>query len=140
LLFTDNIQRHYVHTWMRIVAFLFCQPPLVFPLTLSNLKALYLLGDPSSYPSTPVLGLLSTVLPLLLNLPRRHPADKVTYLHRRHQQHQPSCLIHLGSSEVLQKGCLFFGNGATLLQMSLEVIQYPMPTALESSQYPLAKD
>jgi hypothetical protein len=31
-------------------------------------------------------------------------------------------------------------NGATLLQMSLEVIQYHPPTALEDNQYPLAKD
>ncbi len=37
--------------------------------------------------------LASTVLPLLLNPPRRHPTDQITYLHRRHQQHQPVCLI-----------------------------------------------
>jgi hypothetical protein len=31
-------------------------------------------------------------------------------------------------------------NGATLLQMSIEVIQYPLKIALEGNQYPLAKD
>ncbi len=31
-------------------------------------------------------------------------------------------------------------NGATLLQVSLEVIQYPLTVALEGKQYPLAKD
>jgi hypothetical protein len=34
----------------------------------------------------------------------------------------------------------FFVNGATRLKMSIEVIQYPRTTALESNQYPLAKD
>ncbi len=33
----------------------------------------------------------------------------------------------------------FFVNGATLLKMFLEVIQYPPTTALEGNQYPLAK-
>ncbi len=36
------------------------------------------------YPFTLIPGLLSTVLPLLLNPPRRHPTDQVTYLHRWH--------------------------------------------------------
>ncbi len=34
--------------------------------------------------------------------------------------------------------CIF--NGATLLKMSIQVIQYPLTTALEGNQYPLAKD
>jgi hypothetical protein len=44
-----------------------------------------------------------------------------------------------GSSEVLQKVYPFF-VGATLLQRSLEIIQYPLPAALEGNQFPLAKD
>jgi hypothetical protein len=34
----------------------------------------------------------------------------------------------------------FFGSGTTLLQMSIEVIQYPLTIALEGNQYPLAED
>jgi hypothetical protein len=33
--------------------------------------------------------------PLATSPTQGHPTDQVTYLHRRHQQHQPSCLIHL---------------------------------------------
>jgi hypothetical protein len=33
-----------------------------------------------------------------------------------------------------------FVNWATLLQMSLEVVQDSLPTALEGNQYPLAKN
>jgi hypothetical protein len=35
----------------------------------------------------------------------------------------------LGSSELLQKGCHFVCKMETLLQMSLEVIQCPLPIA-----------
>jgi hypothetical protein len=34
----------------------------------------------------------------------------------------------------------FFVNGATLLQMSIGVISYPLTFALEGIQCPLAKD
>jgi hypothetical protein len=44
----------------------------------------------------------------------------------------------LVSSEVLQKDRSFFVNGAILLQMSIDVIQYPLTIALEGNQYPLA--
>jgi hypothetical protein len=47
------------------------------------------------YPSTLVPGLLPTVLPLLLHPPRHTPQIKLQYLHRRHQQHQLSCLIQV---------------------------------------------
>ncbi len=44
----------------------------------------------------------------------------------------------------LQRYCIkvasFFVNGATVLQMFVEVIQYPLTTTLEGNQYPLAKD
>ncbi len=33
--------------------------------------------------------------PLAVSSTPRHPTDQVTYLHRRHQQHQPSCLIQV---------------------------------------------
>jgi hypothetical protein len=52
------------------------------------------------YPSTLVPGLLSTALPLLLHPPQGNPTDQVTYLHRRHQQHQPSRLTHYPHSHL----------------------------------------
>ncbi len=45
------------------------------------------------YQSTLVHGLLTTVHPLLLHPPRHTPQIKLQYLHRQHQQHQPSRLI-----------------------------------------------
>jgi hypothetical protein len=44
LLLADNVQRHYVHMRMYVVAFLFCQPTPCF-----ILFPFYLFGDPSSY-------------------------------------------------------------------------------------------
>jgi hypothetical protein len=38
----------------------------------------------------------------------------------------------------MQKVASFFVNGASLLQMSLKVIQGPLPTALGGNQYRLA--
>jgi hypothetical protein len=63
-------------------------------LLFTYLEILLLLFVMRKNPSTLVPGLLSTVLPLLLH-PPRHPTDQVTYLHRRHQQHQSSRLTHL---------------------------------------------
>ncbi len=37
--------------------------------------------------------------PLAASPTQRHPTDQVTYLHRRHQQHQPSRLIQLGLND-----------------------------------------
>ncbi len=42
------------------------------------------------YPSALVPGLLTTAHPLLLLPPFRTPQIKLQYLHRRHQQYQPS--------------------------------------------------
>jgi hypothetical protein len=41
---------------------------------------------------------------------------------------------------MAKKVAISFVNAVALLQMSLEVIQYPLPTALEGSQYHLAKN
>jgi hypothetical protein len=63
------------------------------PSLLLTWRSLFLCSQ-CEYPPTLVPGRLSTVLLLLLNPPRRHPRDQVTYLHRRHQQQQPIRLIH----------------------------------------------
>ncbi len=42
--------------------------------------------------------------------------------------------------ELLYQSCIFIFYVATLLQMSLEVIQHPPVTALQGIQYPLADD
>jgi hypothetical protein len=91
-------ERQYVHMHICIVTFLFVNPSLSPLLASSNpsytiCPLVYLLGDPSSFASganTHPLLSLGGCSPLLLNPPRRHPTDQVTYLHRRHQQHQPS--------------------------------------------------
>jgi hypothetical protein len=53
-----------------------------------------------------------------------------------------SCIFILTFSFFggIVKGCLFFVNGATLLQMPVEVIQYPLTIALEGNHHPLGKD
>ncbi len=54
MLFADTYERHYVHMHIRIVAFLFVNPPLVPPLLYSipltqPVPLFYLLGDPFSF-------------------------------------------------------------------------------------------
>ncbi len=96
-------EQQYVHMHIRIVTFLFVNPPLVpslfhsisliQPVPLFTYLEILFFCSWCEYPSTLVPGWLSTVLPLLLNPPLRLPTDQVTYLHRWHQQHQPSRLI-----------------------------------------------
>ncbi len=75
----------------------FC--PICFPCLLTW-RFLFLCSW-CEYLSTLVPGQISTVLPLLLNPPRRHPTDQVTYLHRRHQQHQPSRLCVVFTTSIV---------------------------------------
>ncbi len=88
---------------MCMVTFIFCQPiPLLHSIFLS-----YLLRDPSSFARGanihPLPSLVSYQLfsPFCLTHPEGTPTDQVTYLHRRHQQHQPSRLIQELASYVM---------------------------------------
>jgi hypothetical protein len=61
----------------------------LLPITLLS----YLLGEPDfldEYPSTLVPGLPTTAHPLLVHPPFHTSQIKLQYIHRRHQQHQPS--------------------------------------------------
>jgi hypothetical protein len=89
------------------------------------IPSFYLLGDPYMFiPSFYLLGdppsLLVVRIPihscpwfaincssLAASPTPRHPTDQVTYIHRRHQQHQVSCLIQEQSSKVLGTLSLF---------------------------------
>jgi hypothetical protein len=102
LLFANNMLRHIYTAIAHFnpapcfhcpISSLFANPPCVahFFIYLEN----QLSWSWREYPSTHVPGLLSTVYPLLLH-PTRHTLQiKLQYLHRRHQQHQPSHLIQL---------------------------------------------
>ncbi len=96
----------YMHRCMYTTEMIFCQPtPLLPVLALScpfhMIQPLFLLTWRScffcswcEYPSTLVPGLLSMFSPCCFTHPR-HPIHQVTYLHRWHQQHQPSRLTQL---------------------------------------------
>ncbi len=124
--------RHYVHMQIHIVVFLFASY-LLFPFCLikfplHNLSPCLLTWrslffcSRCEYPSTLVPGQLSTVLPLLLSPPRRHPADQVTYLHRQHQQHQPSRLIQ----EIPQK--LYTNVGIVVILQLVDIAFFLFPS------------
>ncbi len=56
-----------------------------------------------------------------------------------------SCFLYCYFNiQFLQRYCIkvasIFVNGGTLLQISIEVIHYPLITALEGNTYPLTKD
>ncbi len=101
MLFADNMQWH-IYIGCTCIQLL-CQP-----------HSLLLTTRPLLHLSTPLFTYLENQLFLLaVRIPihscpwfaincsplaawptPRHPTDQVTYLHRRHQQHQPSRLIH----------------------------------------------
>ncbi len=70
-------------------------PPLPDPTLL-----VYLLGDPASFACCVNTHSLLSLVSYQLFSPcyfthHKHPTDQVTYLHRRHQQHQSTRLIHI---------------------------------------------
>jgi hypothetical protein len=89
---------------------LFANPPYVIPFLLTWRTSFSCSW--CGYPSTLVPGLLSTVHPLLLHPPQDTPQIKLQYLHRQHQQHQLSRLIHSVLATFLKEAassstCLF---------------------------------
>jgi hypothetical protein len=53
--------------------------------------------------------------PLAASPTPRHPTDQITYLHRRHQQHQPSCLT--------QKTCNYSSLNFAGFQQCLNILR-----------------
>ncbi len=85
LSFTNRILQH-----LHVTRYLL-QPNTLPPVTLLS----YLLGDPAfllgvQIPIHSVQGVLTTAHPLLILPPFHTPQIKLKYLHRWHQQHQPS--------------------------------------------------
>ncbi len=52
--------------------------------------------------------------PLAASPTPRHPIDQVTYLHRRHQQHQPSRLTHVEWWNLSQKNTSITVNSVSI--------------------------
>ncbi len=118
MLFADNTWRHtyaqiYKHTQF------FSQPyPLLPALALILLPfiwlnpSFYLLGEPASFAhdanTHPLLSLVCYQLfsPCCYTHPR-HPTDQVTYLDRRHQQHQPFRLTQVTYKNILSSIYIF---------------------------------
>jgi hypothetical protein len=53
--------------------------------------------------------------PLVASSIPRHHTDQVTYSHRRHQQHQPSCLIHPSLTKLAAINFLYIHTKALKL-------------------------
>ncbi len=75
-------------------------PHYPIPFVLAN-PPFYLLGEPAFFfllvvriPIHSCPRFAINCSPLAASPTPRHPRDQVTYFHRRHQQHQPSRLIH----------------------------------------------
>ncbi len=108
----------------------FCFPLLMIPslFVLAN-PSFYLLGEPASLARganiDPLLSLVCYQLfsPCGFTHPR-HPTDQVTYLHRRHQQHQPSRLIQISS--------LCIDRGST------QMVEHKMIYSSESKKKPIS--
>jgi hypothetical protein len=103
MLFEYNVCEINMHRRIHVTMTISCKPTpcfrlcFIFPLCMN--QPFYLLGDPASFVrganAHPLLSpwLAINCSPLAASPTPRHPIDQVTYLHRQHQQHQPSHLI-----------------------------------------------
>jgi hypothetical protein len=104
MLFTDNMQWH-VYIRRTVMQQFWINPSLCFPFPIIPFSfifanpSFYLLGEPASslvvrIPIHSCPWFANNCSPLAASPAPRHPTDQVTYLHRQHQQHQPSRLIN----------------------------------------------
>jgi hypothetical protein len=100
MLFADNIQRHVyricMYTTLRQPHPLLLSIPFLFALVTQSLltwRTSFSCSWRIYIHSCPWFAINCS--PLVASHTPRHPTDQVTYLHRRHQQHQLSRLIHV---------------------------------------------